>query len=111
MPNVGNVKMSKKGTCYNADVTVEGDQNNMVHEIKLTVPASSGQPFAEPETITLTYDKTIDDIRYFTSDVLNFSSNAVGYIYSMTAKMLTNSGQSLGSTTEPVEIEEVEVFA
>lgn len=111
MPKVRKIKTKQHSSMYRVDVSVEDDPNNLTQEVEVTVHGSIGQPMPEPQTVLLAYDKEVEGIRYFTTESLNFTNNAVGLTYDMTGKLLDANGQNLGTTTQPVTIEEAEVLA
>ena len=114
MPTVKNISATKGSSGhYQVIVEVTHDSGNSVKKVRVTIPSTGNQPAAEPSTIDLDYDKTVDEIRYFNNSntTLNFSSNAVGEEYQMTAKMLDATNQSIGQSTQSVVVGQAEPMA
>lgn len=108
MPIIRNIKTKKKTTSkYKVTVTVGDDPNKTVKTVDVYIDPVTGQPDPEPENVTLQFEGTDGEDRIFSTDSLNFSSDASGLTYEMTATMKNGSGGTIGTVvTEPVLVEE-----
>lgn len=93
-------RKKKKGV-YTITVPVSNPNNTEVSTVDVSI-ADEGQPTATPNPVTLEFDTVSGEDRIFVGNC-DFSKDAVGLTYSMTATMKDASGNQIGRT-DTVEV-------
>ena len=81
---------------YQMSVPVGEDASNEVKKVMVEIECNFGQPEPEPQEVECLFIKTEGLDRVFEGE-LDFSSDAVGKQYRMTASMLNKKGKLVGS--------------
>ncbi len=97
----------KKGT-YTITVPVGNPNNSEVNTVDVSIN-DEGQPTATPNPVILTFDSTSGEDRIF-KGTFNFSENAVGLQYPMTATMKDAANEQIArKKTQEVTIQAAKV--
>lgn len=109
MPIVKKKKAMKdpSGMYYTISVTIDNDPNDTVENVHVDITNTGGQPNSEPTHYILKYSTSMNGMRLFIDDTVNFDGNAVGFEYDMTFTMYDSSGTIIPSpSTGLVAVEE-----
>ena len=90
---------------YHMTVPVGDDDSNEVKKVMVEIECNFGQPEPEPQEVECLFIKTEGLDSVFEGE-LDFSSDAVGKQYRMTARMLNKKGKLVGSpSTQSVTVQ------
>ena len=106
MPMIKLIAIAKKPSGkYKMTVPVGEDDSNEVMKVMVEIECNFGQPEPDPQEVKCLYIKTEGLDRVFEGE-LDFSSDAVGKQYQMTARMLNKKGKLVGSpSTQSVTVQ------